>query len=177
MRAGSESESDGESDGGSEGGVGGATAEVVPSPLREQIQAKAAKVRYRRRYGRRRLQSATVVATSAHVLLRACVASLRRSAFGCSVGACSGGPASRVRRRPRLALAWRRRPLLPALSLASCSKHKSRGGSSLRSLSDATARNCLLPLPSAALACISPLRSLSTPPAVTAPDPAFGPAV
>ena len=100
--------------------------------------------------------------------MRAYVASLRRSVFGCSVGACSGGSASRIRRRPRLALAWRRRPLLPALSLASCSKHKSRGGSSLRSLSDATARNYLLPLPSAALSRNNPLRSLPAPPPETA---------
>ena len=94
------------------------------------------------------------------MLFRACVASLRQSSFGCSVGAYSGGSASRIRRRPRPALAWRRRPLLPALSLASCSKHKSRGSSSLRSL----------PTPPPVTASF---RSLPQPCPVTAPSAPF----
>ena len=118
---------------------------------------------YRRLYRRRRLQSATVVATSAHVLLRACVASLRRSASVAPSAHAQAGPLRGFGDAPALRLLG-----VGALSCQPCL--------SLRALSTraevllpplpsgATARNCLLPLPSAALDRNNPLRTLLTPP-------------
>ena len=97
------------------------TVQGSESPLQEALQAKASTVRYSRRnlgtcaFARVRCEPSAVCVR----LLRRRM--LRRARFAGS-------------ETPRPALAWRRRPLLTALSLASCSKHKSRGSSSLRYL-------------------------------------------